>query len=274
MLSIGYSPCPNDTYIMAALAQKRIETSLDFQPVLADVQTLNQWALEERLQVTKLSFMALGLVRETYGLLYVGSALGRGCGPLVVTKPGHSLADLGQGSIAAPGELTTACLLLSIFLGRRPNFQQMVYSDIMPAVVAGRADYGLIIHESRFTYQQFGLTAILDLGNWWEQQTNRPIPLGCMAIRRELGQETARLTDQAIYDSLRAAKTSLKETMSYVLAHSQEIDPAVVQKHIDLYVNDFSLELADEGLEAIETLFRQAGRAGLLPPSSQALLAY
>lgn len=273
-VTIGYSPCPNDTYIMAALAGNSIDTPFIFEPVLADVETLNQWALEERLDVTKLSFTALGRVRNAYGLLYAGSALGRGCGPLVVARPGKSLSDLDGAVIAAPGELTTACLLLSLYLGQRPRFRQMVFSDIMPAVANGEADFGLIIHEGRFTFGNYGLEALLDLGAWWEKETGAPIPLGGIAVRRDLGSELAREIDRAIHASLMAATTRPEEAMDYILSHAQEMDRTVVMQHIGLYVNSFSMDLGQEGEEAVRTLFERAESAKLIPPSPLPLMAY
>jgi 1,4-dihydroxy-6-naphthoate synthase len=273
MLTIGYSPCPNDTFIMAALAERRIAAPFEFQTVLADVETLNQWALEQRLDVTKLSFMALGVVRDAYALLSTGGALGRGCGPLVVARPGTTLADLASGTVAAPGNLTTARLLLSLFCGRTPAFTQMVFSEIMPAVARGDADFGLIIHEGRFTYGNFGLEALVDLGAWWEQKTGLPIPLGAIAVRRSLGPEIAREVDECIRQSLVTARKSPAEAMGYILPHAQEMDQSVVAQHIELYVNEFSLNLGTEGQHAVETLFSIAEDAGLMPRCSLPLMA-
>lgn len=273
-LKIGYSPCPNDTFIMAALAEGRVDTPVKLQPVLADVETLNQWAVEARLAVTKLSFMALGMVRESYGLLRSGSALGWGCGPLVVARPGRKLSELGDGLVAIPGDLTTARLLLSLYLGHEPRCRQMVFSEIMPAVSRGDVDLGLIIHEGRFTYHQHGLERLLDLGEWWEEETGRPLPLGGIAICRDLGEKTARQIDAAISSSLKRARTNPDEAMKYILAHSQELDRDVVARHVDLYVNSFSDNLGTEGEQAVATLFSRAEKAGLMPRSTQPLMAY
>ena len=273
-LKIGYSPCPNDTFIFAALAQQPPAALFEFQPVLADVETLNQWALKGQLPVTKLSFMALGLVRDSYGLLSAGGALGRGCGPLLVARPGTTLAALDSGSVAAPGNLTTARLLLGLFCGRAPQFKQMVFSEVMPAVARGEADFGLVIHEGRFTYANLGLAALLDLGAWWEQKTGLPIPLGGIAVRRDLGADVARQVDQAILNSLQTAMNAPDEAMGYVLSHAQEMDPQVVSRHIELYVNSFSLDLGAEGRKAVEKLFSTAEEAGLVPASPLPVMAY
>lgn len=272
-LKIGYSTCPNDTFIMAALAENRVESPLIFEPVLADVETLNQWALEERLEVTKLSFMALGQVRSSYGILSAGGALGRGCGPLLVARPGRALAELDHGTVAAPGRMTTAALLLSLYLGKRPDFRQMVFSDIMPTVAHGEADFGLVIHEGRFTLASWGLEPLLDLGSWWEQETGHPIPLGGIAIRRDLGLEMAQMVDQAVRGSLLDALASPDRAMSYVRSHAQEMSPDVVTQHIDLYVNSFSVDLSSEGREAVALLFSKAEAAGFIPHSSMPLMA-
>jgi 1,4-dihydroxy-6-naphthoate synthase len=258
---------------MAALAERRIAAPFEFQTVLADVETLNQWAVEQRLDVTKLSFMALGVVRESYGLLSSGGALGRGCGPLVVARPGTTLEGLDTGLVAAPGNLTTARLLLSLYCRKTPHFTQMVFSDVMPAVSRGEADFGLLIHEGRFTYEQFGLVSLLDLGAWWEQKTGLPIPLGAIAVRRSLDASTIRDVNESIRRSLLSARETPDHAMGYILQHAQEMDPAVVRQHIDLYVNDFSVNLGTEGQKAVETLFSIAEDVGLMPPCSLPLMA-
>lgn len=273
-LSIGYSTCPNDTFIFGALAKDEIETPFIFEPRLEDIETLNQLALTEELDVTKLSFPALGRVLSSYGLLNCGSALGRGCGPLVVARPGTDLSGLAQGRIAAPGEMTTARMLLSLHLGGEVAMEHMVFSDIMPAVAGGRADFGLIIHEGRFTYQDHGLVELLDLGKWWEAETGMPIPLGCIAIRRDLGMDMARGVDQAIRQSLMFAKSSPQVIEDYILGHAQETAPEIIAEHIRLYVNDFSLDLGEEGRAAIEALLTKAMEAKLIPEPSVPLMAY
>jgi len=273
-LKIGYSTCPNDTYIFAGLSQTEKNNPMTFEPVLADVETLNRWAFEKRLDVTKLSFFALGLVQESYGLLYSGGAMGRGCGPILVARPGMDLGSLGKGLVAAPGNHTTARLLLTLYLGHEPRFSQMVFSEVMPAVSVGKADFGLIIHEGRFTYEQYNLEILVDLGEWWESETKQPIPLGGIAIRRDLGRDIAVHVDQAIRRSLAVAKSGVSNTMDYVLGHAQEMAPDVVAQHIDLYVNDSSMDLGQEGRDAIEFLFSGAREAGLIPPSVLPMMAY
>ncbi|MBW1734954.1 MAG: 1,4-dihydroxy-6-naphthoate synthase [Deltaproteobacteria bacterium] len=273
-IEIGYSTCPNDTYIFAGLERVEQGSSLRFKHVLADVETLNQWAFEKRLHVTKLSFFALGLVQQGYGLLYSGGALGRGCGPILVARPGVDLSSLEKGLVAAPGNHTTARLLLTLYSGHEPNFSQMVFSEVMPAVSGGKADFGLVIHEGRFTCHEYDLQILVDLGEWWESETGRPIPLGGIAIRRDLGRDMAAQVDRSIRRSLALARTGDPDTMDYVLTHAREMAPDVVAQHIDLYVNDFSMDLGQEGMEAVELLFSRARKVGLIPPSDLPIMAY
>ncbi len=273
-LKLGYSPCPNDTFIMGAIANELIP--LPFRPkiILEDVETLNRWALEGILDVTKLSFYALGHVLETYALLHCGSALGRGCGPIIVAKKGTSIDKLTSSEVATPGGFTTARLLLQLYAGKELKTREMLFSSIMPAVARGEVDFGLVIHEGRFTYQNYGLDILLDLGNWWEQHTGQPIPLGGITIKRELGKNMARNVDQAIYESLLFAKKHRNKIMPYILSHAQEMTPSVVNDHISLYVNEFSLELGDRGKKAIETLLNKAYESGLINKPEYPVFAY
>ena len=275
-LKIGYSTCPNDTYIFAGLATQK-DAYPAFETVLADVETLNEWALEGRLDVTKLSFFALGRVSGNYALLPSGGALGKGCGPILVTRTESDLKALSRGdgkyTVAAPGNLTTARLLLTLYLGCEPRFRQMVFSEIMPAVRDGAADFGLVIHEGRFTLGAYGLRSVLDLGHWWEAETGLPIPLGGIAIRRDLGHKTARVVDQRIRQSLSLAESGSSLVEDYVSRHAQEMSPRVIRQHIDLYVNRFSRDLGEEGEEAVKVLLERAEKAGLLAPAPLPLMA-
>ena len=273
-LSIGYSTCPNDTHIFAGLSAHEKDSSLAFEPVLADVETLNGWALKGKLDITKLSFFAFFKVLKEYALLHSGGALGRGCGPILVARPGVDLNSLKDGIIAAPGNLTTARLLLTLYLGYEPRLQQMVFSNVMPAVRDGKADFGLVIHEGRFTLDAYGLQSILDLGGWWEAETGLPIPLGGIAIRRDLGESMARGVGERIRQSLSLAESGSPMVEDYIISHAQEMDPSVIQQHIDLYVNRFSRDLGDEGQRAVRVLLDRAERAGLLKPCSLPLMAY
>lgn len=267
-LTLGFSPCPNDTYIFYALVHKQIplEQVSFAPPILADVETLNSLALQARLDVTKLSFHALGHALDDYIMLSAGAALGRGCGPLLVTRPGAP-PDPEQAAIAIPGTYTTAAMLLRLFAPGAENLHVMRFDEIMPAVVRGEVDAGVIIHESRFTYQDFGLVLVQDLGQWWEELTGLPIPLGCIAARRSLPREMTKQIDLAVQASLRWARQHPDRCMRYIKQHAQEMRDSVLQSHISLYVNEYSLQIGDEGKEAIRELFRRGRAAGIFPAS-------
>jgi len=265
-LTLGYSPCPNDTFIFHALTHGLVPTAgFTVLERLEDVETLNRLALAGALDLTKVSYHAFGHLRERYTLLRSGGALGRGCGPLVIAAQPTSMHELRGKRIAIPGTLTTANLLLQLYGTGYTQVLPMPFDRIMPALQAGTADAGVIIHESRFTYQDQGLHAILDLGAWWEADTGLPIPLGCILARRDLGPVLIRAVDAAIRDSLIHARTHPDTTRTYIRAHAQELDDAVIDAHIALYVNDFSLDLGDEGLRAVTTLLARAEACGLIP---------
>ncbi len=267
-LSLAYSTCPNDTFIFHALAHGLVECGgLSFDIALHDVERLNQDAAAGVYDISKLSFAAIGHLRERYALLSTGAALGRGCGPLIVAKPGVSLGETGRKKVAVPGLWTTANMLLSLFLPESPEVIPMTFDRIMPAVAEGAVDFGVIIHEGRFTYGEYGLECLQDLGQWWEGETGLPIPLGGIAIRRDIAKETAELVQKAIGDSVKFAKANPTASADYIRHHAQELSAEVTSQHIELYVNDFSIDLGDEGVRAIETLFARAEAKGLIPPS-------
>ena len=273
-LTIGYSPCPNDTFIFYALIHGRVNVpDITFREQLEDVETLNRMALDNRLDLTKISYHALGHLRENYALLRSGGALGRGCGPLIVARPGTMLSDLKHGTIAIPGKLTTAYLLLRLFDPSIENVTIMPFDRIMEAVSKGEVTAGLIIHESRFTYPLYNLERLLDLGAWWEQHAGLPIPLGGILGRRSLGRDVLLRIEAGIRESVQYAYAHPEEVMGYCGRHSQEMDPAVMKSHIDLYVNDFSLDLGQEGLAAVRRLFQEAEERGIFPASDKPLLA-
>jgi len=273
-LSIGYSPCPNDTFIFYALIHRKVRVpGIDFREQLEDVETLNRMAREGTLDITKISYHALGHLREHYALLRSGGALGRGCGPLIVAKPGTTLDQLRQVPIAIPGKLTTAYLLLRLFDPLIRNVVVIPFDRIMDAIVRGEVMAGLIIHESRFTYPRYKLEKMKDLGEWWEHYSGMPIPLGGILGKRSLGQDTLLRVEAAIRESLEYARSHADEVREYCKQHSQEMDHEVMQSHIDLYVNDFSLDLGNEGLAAIERLFKEAEKLDIFPCSDKPLLA-
>lgn len=272
-LSIGYSPCPNDTYIFYGLVHGKIEASGSkfSEPLLEDVETLNQWAMQKKLDVTKLSFHALGHVLDEYCVLVSGSALGRGCGPLLVARPGFDPADLGRASIAIPGTFTTANMLFRLFSPASKNIKEMRFDTIMQAVLSGEVDAGVIIHESRFTYAGLGLICLQDLGQWWEETSGHPIPLGCIAARRSLGRKKIEAIERAIKDSILYAESHPEESFSYIRQHAQEMDQQVMQDHIGLYVNEYSRTLGQEGLAAIDAFLERGRASGIIPQSNQTL---
>ncbi len=263
-LSLGFSPCPNDTFIFHALVHGIVRADgLDFSPRLEDVETLNRLAAEAALDVTKISYGAIPHLVRDYVLLRSGGALGRGCGPLVVAREPIDPAELATQRIAIPGRHTTANLLLRLYAPGAMG-EERIYSDIMPAVARGEVDAGLIIHESRFTYTDHGLVKVVDLGEWWEQETGLPIPLGGILARRDLGEATIRAIDDALRRSVEHAFAHPEASRAYVRAHAQEMDDSVTRQHIDLYVNHFSVDLGAEGERAIRELFARARRAGII----------
>ncbi|MBU2537043.1 MAG: 1,4-dihydroxy-6-naphthoate synthase [Proteobacteria bacterium] len=266
-LTLGFSPCPNDTFIFHALVHGKqcVQTPNFAEPTLADVETLNEWALAGRLDVTKLSFHALGHVLDQYVLLMAGSALGRGCGPLLVARENFSAATLPRLTIAIPGRYTTAALLLRMYSPVALTTRVMRFDEIMPAIVAGEVDAGVIIHESRFTYQEHGLLLLQDLGVWWEKEAGFPIPLGGIAAKRSLGKEKIQAIDRCIQASVSAAFASPDKCMPYIRNHAQELDDKVIRDHIGLYVNPFSLDLGAEGTAAVREFLARGRQLGLFP---------
>ena len=268
-LTLGYSFCPNDTFIFHALHAGLSPAPLPVQAVLEDGQTLNEWALEGRLPMTKISYRAYFEVMDRYVALRAGGALGRGVGPLIVSR--DEVDDLNGKVVASPGALTTAELLLRLVY---PEVQvvRMRYDEVMPAVqrgeYAGQAvAAGLIIHESRFTYPQYGLRKKLDLGAWWESETRLPLPLGAILVRRDLPAQLQWQLNKAVQVSLRYAYARPEASRAYIRQHALEMSDEVMQAHIDLYVNDFSLDVGDEGEKAVRELHRRAVEVGATQPS-------
>lgn len=254
-LSLGFSPCPNDTFIFHALVRGLVRApGVEFAERLEDVETLNRMAVERKLDVTKVSYGALPLLLDDYVLLRSGGALGRGCGPLIVSSRPMDREDLRRARIAIPGKMTTANMLLRRYAPELPPGEELVYSEIMPAVASGDFDAGLIIHESRFTYPQHGLKLVVDLGAWWEETTGSPIPLGAIVARRELGADRIRSIEEAVRRSVHHAFHNPTASADYVEEHAQEMEPEVIRQHISLYVNAFSLDLGAEGEEAVRQL--------------------
>lgn len=269
VLDLGYSFCPNDTFIFHALHAGLVQGPLPVREVLEDVQTLNEWAVAGRLPMTKISYRAYFEVMDRYVALRAGGALGRGVGPLVVTR--GDLQDLNGRTVASPGALTTAELLLRlVFPG--VNVVRMRYDEVMPAVQRGEfagqsIDAGLIIHESRFTFHEYGLTRLLDLGAWWEGETGLPLPLGAILVRRDLPQDVQRGLNAAVRASLEYAYAHPDAARAYIRKHALEMSDEVMQAHIDLYVNPFSLDVGEEGERAVRELHRRAVEVGATRPA-------
>jgi len=267
-LTLGFSPCPNDTFMFHPLVHKLVGSGgILFQERLEDVETLNLLALKGELDISKVSYHALGHIRDDYALLRSGSALGRGCGPLLVASANLKPGELRAKTIAVPGRYTTALLLLRLFDPTLDNFLVMPFNEIMDAVLEGNADAGLIIHESRFTYQGYGLHKLVDLGEWWETETGLPIPLGGIVARRSLGQETIATVERALRDGVTYAHEHPDQAARYICEHARELSGEVCAAHIKLYVNDFSVDLGVEGLRAIQCLMERGERAGIIPAS-------
>jgi 1,4-dihydroxy-6-naphthoate synthase len=253
-MTLAFSPCPNDTFIFDAVVNKKIDTEgLDFEVLLEDVQTLNQWALEGKIDFTKISYGVLPLILKNYQVLESGGALGKGVGPLLISNSDiqHSTFNIQHYQIAIPGENTTAYLLFSLAYANATNKKFMIFNEIENYVLQNKNTLGVIIHENRFTYQQKGLHKVIDLGNYWEQETNSPIPLGGIVAHRRIDKSISEKVDKLIKKSLKYAFDNYPIITEYVKQHSQEMEIAVMQQHINLYVNNFSLGLGDDGQKAV-----------------------
>lgn len=271
-LTLGFSPCPNDTFIFDALVHDRLETNdLEFEVVLADVEELNQKAFRTELDITKLSYHAFAHLTEKYQLLQAGSALGNNCGPLLIARREMNYEELVDARIAIPGKYTTANFLLSLAYPQATNKYETLFSKIEQDVLEGKADAGLIIHENRFTYRQKGLVKIQDLGESWEQDTGLPIPLGGIVVRRDLPEQVKRQISRLMTESVQEARNHPEQPRPYVRQHAQEMDESVMYQHIDLYVNDYTQHLGERGRKAIELMFERAGDKDIIPPVRQPL---
>jgi len=272
-LTLGFSPCPNDTFIFDALIHHKIDTEgLEFEVYYDDVETLNQKALRGELNITKLSFHAFAYVANQYALLDAGSALGFGVGPLLISKKdfdGDTAAQLqapnSELKIGIPGKYTTANFLLGIAYPELQNKQELVFSEIESALLEEKIDLGLIIHENRFTYQDKGLNKIVDLGDYWEKLTGCAIPLGGIVINRNLDRDVQLKVNRLIRQSVEYAFAHPKSSIDFIREHAQAMEESVMYKHIELYVNKYSINLGEEGRKAVDTLFKLAQERGIIP---------
>lgn len=271
-LTHGFSPCPNDTFIFDAMIHGRIDTEgLEFEVFLGDVEELNRRAGLADLDITKLSYHAYAHLTEKYILLDAGSALGNNCGPLLIAKSSIPPEDISNLKIAIPGKLTTANFLLSLAFPNATQKVEMLFSEIETAVLNGAVDAGLIIHENRFTYADKGLVKLIDLGEYWEQSTGMPIPLGGIVIKRNLPESIIHKVNRIIQRSVEYAWANPTASEAFIAQHAQEMDPAVRRQHIDLYVNQFSADLGAQGRAAVDHLFKVAEEKQIIPVQRQAI---
>jgi 1,4-dihydroxy-6-naphthoate synthase len=273
-LTLGFSPCPNDCFMFDAIVNQRIDLEgLEFSVRLADVEALNQAAFAGNTDVTKLSYHAYAYCSGDYVLLDAGSALGRNCGPLLISKRAIAAEDVASGAlrIAIPGKFTTANFLLGLAFPKAQDKTPLVFSEIESALLDERFDAGLIIHENRFTYADKGLKKIIDLGEYWEEETGAPIPLGGIVIKRALPGELKQRVNRVLRRSVEYAFAHRTASLDYVRAHAQEMSEDVMYRHIDLYVNEYSVDLGAEGRRAVELLFAKAAETGIIPEANSSL---
>ncbi|MFF5633654.1 1,4-dihydroxy-6-naphthoate synthase [Streptomyces sp. NPDC012825] len=280
-LKIAYSPCPNDTFVFDAWAHGRVPGAPRLDVTFADIDVTNGWAESgaDPHDVLKVSYAVLPWILDEYALLPCGGALGRGCGPLVLTRDAGTGADLAGRTVAVPSERSTAYLLFRLWAaeavpGGVGEVVVMPFHEIMPAVRDGKVDAGLVIHEARFTYQEYGLHRLADMGEHWETTTGLPIPLGAIVARRSLGAETLRLLAESARTSVRMAWDDPVASRPYVMEHAQEMDPKVADQHIGLYVNEFTADLGEHGYAAVRGLLTRAAAEGLVPPLGPDALSF
>ena len=264
-LTLGFSTCPNDTFIFDAIVNKRIDTEgLEFDILMADVEELNRHAMENRIDITKLSYHAYAYVANNYVIFNSGSALGRGNGPLFVSKRKIYPDEVPFATIAIPGQYTTAAFLLKIAYPNIKEPKEYLFSDIEDAVLSNETDSGVLIHEGRFTYAKKGLRLICDLGAYWEQYSGKAIPLGCIAISRKIPTEIQQKFDRALHRSVEFAVNNPMASHAFVKQHAQEMDDEVMRKHIALFVNNYTIDLGHEGRKAIEFFLSEANRLKII----------
>lgn len=267
-LTLAFSPCPNDTFIFDALVNGKIDTrGIRFRYVLEDVETLNQWAAEVRMDITKLSYNAFLHLARRYALLHSGSALGMGVGPLLIARQPLDRSEAASWRIAIPGLKTTANLLLSLALPEATHKTALLFSEIEDAVLSGRYDAGLIIHENRFTYASKGLVKLMDLGDWWEKTMQAAIPLGGIVMKRELHPELTVTVDTILKESIAYAWERYPALPAFVTENAREMDEEVMRRHIELYVNDYTTDLGATGRASVQLLFKKAVQTGLIQQS-------
>lgn len=264
-IKLGFSTCPNDTFMFDAMVHQRIDNKdIEFEFVMADIFHLNQMAIAGELDMVKISYNTYGLVMDNYELLDAGSALGHNCGPLLISKKPLTIEEIVENglTVGIPGLNTTANLLFTFFAPRHRNKKEYIFHEIMPAILSGEVDAGVIIHENRFTYQELGLHCIQDLGEHWEKATGLPIPLGAIVAKRSLGVEVIRELERQMRESVAYAFANREASKEFVQENAQEISPEVQNAHIDLYVNQYSLSLGEKGNAAVDLLLKMGRNFG------------
>ena len=263
LIRLGHSPDPDDAFMFWALAEERIDTrGFEFEHVLRDIQTLNEWALEGRLEVTALSLHSYPLVQDKYVLLPHGASMGSGYGPIVVARRALSREELQDVEIAVPGRMTTAFLVLRMYLGEF-RFREVPFDQILEEVAEGRADAGLLIHEGQLTYAASGLERCVDLGEWWLLETGLPLPLGVNVARRDLGEERLRDLSAVLRESIHAGLDNREDAMRYALRFGRGLDEGLADRFVGMYVNDFTCDYGDEGRQAVRELLARAEALGV-----------
>ncbi len=271
-LTLGFSPCPNDTFIFDAMIHGKIDTlGLEFDVIMADVEELNRLAFKGDIDITKLSYHAFAHLLGRYSLLDAGSALGNNCGPLLIAKSSMSEQEVNGSRIAIPGKYTTANFLLGLAFPQAISKEEVLFSEIESGVLDGTFDAGLIIHENRFTYADKGLVKIRDLGEYWEETTGYPIPLGGIVVNNRLPLEVRAKVNEVLANSVKYAFENPKESLPFIRQHAQEMDEEVMYAHIGLYVNDYTKDLGVEGKNAVRHLFKMAREKGLISPEKKAV---
>lgn len=271
-IKLGFSTCPNDTFIFDALVHHRIDTQgLDFEVIMGDIEELNTLASLQKLDITKISFNAYGQLSKDYILCDSGSALGKNNGPLLIAKENHTIDNLVDKIIAIPGKQTTANLLLSIVFPQLKNKQPYLFSDIEQAILNDKVTAGLIIHETRFTYMRQGLTKIVDLGDRWEKTWQKPLPLGGICAKRSLPREVLKTVNRLLHESVAFAFANKEASLPFIKQYAQTMSEEVMYNHIDLYVNAFTQDLGKTGKDAIRFLYQKAGEYDLLPHITEPL---
>jgi len=273
-LSLGFSPCPNDTFMFYGMLKGKVGSGrYSFNAFVEDIETLNRMALSGKLDITKASVHLAAWTMKDYVILHTGAALGRGCGPLVVVHPALKDKPLESLNIAIPGRYTTAALLLGLYnKDAYCKAKEMTFHKIMPAIKEGRIEAGVIIHEGRFVYKNYGLELIVDLGQWWENFSSLPLPLGCILAKRSLAYDILKEIENLIRESILLARKGCEGLKEFIRFYAQELDDATIEKHIETYVNEYSLNLGTEGEEAIRKLFIEGYKAKILPEIPEDIL--